>query len=271
MVSPLITSLQNQRVKDAAKLRDGRQRAKQKRFLIDGVRELNRALDAGLAISEVFTCPELCKSDVARQLLSRLDHELPESVQRVTPEVFEKLAFGERIEGIIAAAPTPTRTLDDLQLPDDALICVLESIEKPGNVGAILRSADAAGVAAVVTADERTDLYNPNAVRASMGTIFTMPTVATDVETMLAWLRRRGFAMWAARVGAGPVYSDVAYRGPTAIILGSEADGLSARFWAEDIRPMHLPMLGRSDSLNVSVTAAIVFYEALRQRGTGRA
>jgi len=266
MPSPLITSLQNQRVKDAAKLRDRRQREKQKRFLIDGVRELDRAIDAGLAIDDVFTCPELCKTDAARHLLSRLDHDMPERVQRVTEEVFEKLAFGERIEGIIATAPTPTRTLDDLKLPDDALICVLESIEKPGNVGAILRSADAAGVAAVVTADERTDLYNPNAVRASMGTIFTMPTASASVDVMLAWLRERKFSLWAARVGSGPVYTDVAYRGPTAIILGSEADGLSARFWAEDIKPMHLPMLGRSDSLNVSVAAAIVFYEALRQR-----
>jgi TrmH family RNA methyltransferase len=270
MPSATITSLQNQRIKDAAKLRDRRQRDKQKRFLIDGVRELDRALNAGLAIDEVFTCPEACKSDASIRLLSRLDHEHSERVQRVTPEVFEKLAFGERIEGIIATAPTPTRTLDDLKLPDDALICVLESIEKPGNVGAILRSADAAGVAAVVTADERTDLYNPNAVRASMGTIFTMPTASADVDTMLAWLRNRNFAMWAARVGSGPVYSDVKYAGPTAIILGSEADGLSARFWAEDIKPMHLPMLGRSDSLNVSVAAAIVFYEVLRQRTSAK-
>jgi TrmH family RNA methyltransferase len=266
MPAPTITSLQNQRVKDAAKLRDRRQREKQKRFLIDGVRELDRAIDAKLAIDEVFICPEACQSDAARRLLSRVDHDMPERVHQVTSEVFEKLAFGERIEGIIATAPTPTRTLDDLQLPDDALICVLESIEKPGNVGAILRSADAAGVAAVVTADQRTDLYNPNAVRASMGTIFTMPTASASVDVMLAWLRERKFSLWAARVGAGPVYSDVKYSGPTAIILGSEADGLSARFWAEDIQPMHLPMLGRSDSLNVSVAAAIVFYEALRQR-----
>lgn len=266
MPAPTITSLQNQRVKDAAKLRDRRQREKQKRFLIDGVRELDRAIDAKLAIDEVFICPEACQSDAARRLLSRVDHDMPERVHQVTSEVFEKLAFGERIEGIIATAPTPTRTLDDLKLSDDALICVLESIEKPGNVGAILRSADAAGVAAVVTADERTDLYNPNAVRASMGTIFTMPTASASVDVMLAWLRERKFSLWAARVGAGPVYSDVKYQGPTAIILGSEADGLSARFWAEDIQPMHLPMLGRSDSLNVSVAAAIVFYEALRQR-----
>lgn len=265
----MITSLQNQRIKDAVKLRDRKHRAAQGRFLIDGVRELDRALDAGVAPAEVFVCEAFCTSDAARSLLVKIAALAPEAVQYVTPEVFEKLAFGERVEGVIAACDTPRRTLDDLKLPDDAFVCVLESVEKPGNLGAILRSADAAGVSAVVVADERTDLYNPNAVRASMGTIFTVPTAAAGAEQTLAWLRERRFAMWAARVGSGPVYTDVSYRGATALILGSEAEGLSARFWADDIRPMHLPMLGRADSLNVSVAAAVVFYEALRQRRHG--
>lgn len=268
MPAPLITSLQNQRVKDAAKLRDRRQRDKQRRFLIDGVRELERAMDAGVPLVEAFICPELCTSDAARQMLSRLDREAGAIVQQVTPEVFEKLTFGERVEGIVAAAETPSRTLADLKLPADALVCVLENVEKPGNVGAILRSADAAGVAAVITADERTDLFNPNTVRASLGTVFHVPTAVADAPTTLAWLRERGFQMWAARVGTGPLYTEVDYRGPTALVLGSEAEGLSARWWADDIRPVHLPMLGRADSLNVSAAAAVMFYEALRQRGT---
>ncbi len=266
MNSPLITSLQNQRVKDAAKLRDRRQREKQGRFLIDGVRELDRALDAGLLPADVFVCPDLCTSDEARRLFARVTQLCPQAVSEVTAEVFEKLAFGERLEGIVASVPTPTKPLDALQLPDDAIVCVLENVEKPGNLGAILRSADAAGIAAVIAADDQTDLFNPNAVRASLGTIFSMPTAVADAATTLAWLRERRFSMWAARVGSGPTYTDVDYRGPTAIILGSEADGLSARFWADDIRPIHLPMLGRADSLNVSVAAAIMFYEALRQR-----
>jgi TrmH family RNA methyltransferase len=268
MPAPLITSLQNQRVKDAAKLRDRRQREKQGRFLIDGVRELDRALDAGLQPADVFVCPAHFSSDAARQLAAKLDRTCPDVVSEVTPEVFEKLAFGERLEGIVAALPTPTKRLDDLQLPADALVCVLESVEKPGNVGAILRSADAAGVAAVIVADERTDLFNPNAVRASMGALFTVPTAAADAAATLAWLRDRRYSMWAARVGSGPLYTDASYAGPTAIILGSEAEGLSARWWADDIRPIHLPMLGRADSLNVSVAAAVMIYEALRQRTT---
>jgi TrmH family RNA methyltransferase len=267
---PLITSLQNQRVKDAAKLRERRQREKQGRLLIDGVRELDRALDAGLHPADVFVCPALFNADATRQLAAKLDRTCPDVVSEVTPEVFEKLAYGERLEGIVAAVPTPTKPLDALELPIDALVCVLESVEKPGNVGAILRSADAAGVAAVIVADERTDLFNPNAVRASLGTVFTVPTATADAAATLAWLRERRYLMWAARVGAGRLYTDVSYRGPTAIILGSEAEGLSGRWWAEDIRPIHLPMLGRADSLNVSVAAAIVFYEALRQRQATR-
>lgn len=266
MPSPLITSLQNQRVKDVAKLRDRRQREKQQRFLIDGVRELDRALDAGLAPTDVFVCPSHFSSDATRHLAARLDRACPDVVSEVTPEVFEKLAFGERLEGIVAALPTPTKRLQDLELPADALVCVLESIEKPGNVGAILRSADAAGVAAVIVADERTDLFNPNAVRASMGALFTVPTAAADAASTLTWLRERRYSMWAARVGAGPLYTAADFTGPTAIILGSEADGLSGRWWADDIQPVHLPMLGRADSLNVSVAAAVMFYEALRQR-----
>ncbi len=266
MHDALITSLQNQRVKDAVKLRDRRQRDKQGRFLIDGLRELDRALDAGIEPADVFLCPELCSGDAARALAAKLDRVCPQAVQLVTPEVFAKLSFGERTEGILATAVTPRRTLNDLPLPSDALVCVLESVEKPGNLGAVLRSADAAGVAAVLVADERTDLYNPNAVRASMGALFTVPTAAADAPTTLDRLRAGGFRMWGARVGSGPCYTDVDFRGPTAFVLGSEAEGLSASFWADDIRPLHLPMLGRTDSLNVSVAAAVLFYEALRQR-----
>lgn len=266
MSAPLISSLQNQRVKDAAKLRDRRQRDKQRRFLIDGIREIERAIDADVKLCDAFVCPELLASDDARHLHVRLDREHGDLLLHVTREVFEKLTFGERCDGIIATAKTPHRRLEDLKLPDDALVCILENVEKPGNLGAILRSADAAGISAVITADSRTDLFNPNAVRASLGTIFHVPTAIADADTTLAWLRERGFRIWATRVGSGPIYTEADYRGPTALVLGSEAEGLSARWWNDDIRPLHLPMLGRADSLNVSVAAAVVFYEALRQR-----
>jgi TrmH family RNA methyltransferase len=262
---PPITSPQNPRVKEAVRLRDRRHREKQGRILIDGVRELHRAIDAGVPMIEVFVCDALCKGDAAIQLLSKLD-DCGGEVLRVTEPIFEKLAFGDRAEGVVAVAEMPHPTLSSLALPTDALVAVLEGVEKPGNVGAVMRSADAAGVSAVIVADARTDLYNPNAIRASLGTIFTMPVCATTSGDALAWLRRRGFAIFAARVDGSVPYTEADFRGPTAIVLGSEAEGLSPTWTGDDIRAVRLPMLGAVDSLNVSVTAAVLFYEALRQR-----
>jgi TrmH family RNA methyltransferase len=146
------------------------------------------------------------------------------------------------------------------------LVAVLEGVEKPGNLGAVLRSADAAGVSAVIVADGRTDLYNPNAIRASLGTIFTMPLCEAAGGDVLAWLRERRFSILAARVNGAVPYTAVDYRGPTAIVLGSEAAGLSSIWTGDDIQAVRLPMLGAADSLNVSTAAAVLFYEALRQR-----
>lgn len=261
-----ITSLQNPRVKEAVRLRDRRHREKQGRILIDGVRELRRALGAGVQLLEAFVCEALCTSDEARQLVESLPNYGGE-VWRVAEPVFEKLAFGHRTEGVLAVAEMPQPTLDALTLPPDAVVAVLEAVEKPGNVGAVLRSADAAGVAAVLLADARTDLYNPNAIRASLGTIFTVPICAADSATVIAWLRQRAFQIVAARVDGSVPYTEVDLRGPTALVLGSEAEGLSAAWTGDDIRAIRLPMLGVADSLNVSVTAAVLFYEALRQRG----
>jgi TrmH family RNA methyltransferase len=142
----------------------------------------------------------------------------------------------------------------------------LEGVEKPGNVGAVLRTADAAGLSAVILADARTDLYNPNAIRASLGTIFTLPVCETTSGKLQNWLRQNGFRIVAARVDAAVPYTEVDYRGPTAILLGSEAVGLSPLWTGEGVTAVRLPMLGAADSLNVSVTAAVLFYEALRQR-----
>jgi RNA methyltransferase, TrmH family len=261
-----ITSLQNPRVKDAARLRDRRDRQERQRILIDGVRELARALTAGIRLREVFVCEALCRSEESERLLAGLPQTGAEILYVAEP-VFEKLAFGQRAEGVLGVADMPQRTLDDLVLPDRPLVAVLEGVEKPGNVGAVLRSADAAGVSALVVADPRTDLYNPNTIRASLGTVFTMPVCQAAGHDVLAWLRRSGLQMLAARVDGSMPYTQADYRGPTAIVLGSEAAGLTPLWSAEDIRAVRLPMLGAADSLNVSATAAVLFYEALRQRG----
>lgn len=269
-----ITSPQNPRVKNAVHLRDRRSREKQGRILIDGVRELHRALGAGVRLLEVFVCEPLCQSDEARQLLALLPQSGAELLQ-VSEPVFEKLAFGQRAEGVLGIAETPRLTLETLLAKDTPttrsvapLVAVLEGVEKPGNVGAVLRTADAAGVSAVILADPRTDLYNPNAIRASLGTIFTVPVCEATSNSLQAWLRENGIRMVATRVDGSRPYTEVDYRGPTAILLGSEARGLSAAWTGDDVTAVRLPMLGVADSLNVSVTAAVLFYEALRQRRT---
>jgi TrmH family RNA methyltransferase len=264
---PMITSAQNQRIKDAARLRDRRHRVKQGRFLIDGAREILRAAASGVQLGELFVCHSLCQGVEARQALTTLQAQ-GVAVWQVTPEVFDKLAFGERQEGLVAVGETKRRTLYEAQLTPGALVAVLVGLEKPGNVGAILRSADAAGVGAVIVADGVTDLYNPNCIRASLGTVFA-PNVceATSAET-IAWLEVRGATVLSARLDAERLYSEVDYRGDVAIVLGSEAHGLGPAWQATSAMPIRIPMLGAADSLNVSATAAVLFYEALRSRGS---
>jgi TrmH family RNA methyltransferase len=261
-----ITSAQNPRVKDAVRLRERRHRRLTGRIVIDGAREIARAIAAGVKLRELFVCEELCRSDDAHAVLDRPESETGTSWS-VTPEVFSKLAFGDRHEGLVAVADTPERAWSELEkLPTEVLVAVLETIEKPGNLGAVCRTADAAGLAAMLIADPATDIFNPNAIRASAGTVFSLPVFAAPATDVLAWLRGRGFRILAARVGAPMLYTAADYRGPTAIVLGSEAAGLSEAWSAADITAIQLPMRGQADSLNVSVTAGILFYEALRQR-----
>ena len=202
-------------------------------------------------------------------------------ILEVTPAVFEKLAFGDRAEGILGVAEMPKKKLRRLltlpsppaplpmgegRIAANPLVVVLEGVEKPGNLGAVLRSADAAGVSALILADSRVDLYNPNAIRASLGTIFTVPVCEAASGEVLAWLRDSKLKIFAARVDGSVPYTQADYRGPTAFVLGAEATGLTSAWTAPDITAIHLPMLGIADSLNVSATAAVLFYEALRQR-----
>jgi len=266
---PLITSLQNPHVKNAVKLRDRRHREKQGRILIDGARELERAMAGGVRLVEVFACDPLCRSEEARQLLSALPSS-DAAIYWVTEPVFARLAFGDRAEGVLGVAATPGASLDRLRLPDLPLVAVLEGVEKPGNVGAVLRSADGAGLSALIVADAQTDLYNPNAIRASLGTIFSVPAAAAATADTLTWLRRRGLAIFAARVDGAIPYTEADFRGPAAILLGSEAKGLSAAWTGPDVTAIRLPMDGVADSLNVSAAAAVLFYEASRQRGETR-
>lgn len=259
-----ITSRHNPRVKQAVKLRERRQREQQGRFLIDGLRELSRAVATGIEFEEFFYCPALCDESELAPLLESLSPR----VQRleITPEIHGKLAYGERAEGVLGVARIPLRVLAEFELPELPLVAVLEGVEKPGNLGAVLRSADAAGVSALIVTGAGTDLYNPNVVRASLGTLFTVPVFAASAEETLTWLRAKQLRIHAARVDATLNYTAAQWTKPAAIVLGSEAQGLTSLWHAADITAIRLPMLGVADSLNVSATASVLFYEALRQR-----
>jgi TrmH family RNA methyltransferase len=266
---PILTSTANPRVKAAVALRDRRDRDRTGLTLVDGARELRRTLEAGTTVVEAFVCEALLGGTDARAVLDRL-RDAGTPVHAVSEQVARRLAFGERLEGVVGIARIPPLDLGRLDLPADPLLVVIEAVEKPGNIGAILRSVDGAGADALIAADPRTDLFNPNAIRASAGTIFSVPVAAASTDDTLAWLRGRDVRLVAARVDADRLYTEVDLTGPLAIALGAEAEGLTAAWSAPDIEDVRLPMLGLADSLNVSVTAAILLYEARRQRGTPR-
>lgn len=269
----LISSLQNERIKNAVKLRDRRGRDRQKTIIIDGQREIGLALASGIGVETLFICEDLCDDQSHTLIEQARSYGL--ELLFVTRPVMEKLAFGDRAEGLIALAETPKRTLTDftdrLQLPSTTdgpqpLIAVVEGVEKPGNLGAILRTADAAGLAGVIVAGGATDLFNPNAIRASLGAIFTVPLAAAEATTIRQWLRDQQFGVVAAWVDGPLNYTEADYTGRRAIVLGSEAHGLTDVWRGDDLQRVRLPMLGQVDSLNLSATAAILFYEALRHR-----
>jgi TrmH family RNA methyltransferase len=214
---------------------------------------------------EAFVCESLLAGPDARLTLDQqLAREIP--LQPVSETVFEKLAFGQRAEGLVAVIHIPSLALGALVLPDRPLVVVVEAVEKPGNLGAVLRSADGAGADALIASSPRTDLFNPNAIRASAGTIFSLPLAAATTAETLAWLDERDVRVVTARVDGDAIYSDVDLTGPLALVLGTEAEGLSEAWRGPRTTAVRIPMLGAADSLNVSVSAAILLYEARRQR-----
>ena len=261
----VITSLQNQRVKKTIRLRQGRQRQKQGRMIIDGVREVRQAMRAGIELVELFVCSRKHQHEAHRELLAQLTH-LAVPLHEVTPSVMQRLEFGSRKDGVVAVARVPQKTLSQLQLPPHPLIVMLEGVEKPGNVGAVIRTADGAGADAIVICDGKTDLFNPNTIRSSLGTIFSMPIATATAAEAISWLSRMAARVLDARVDAPTSYAQADYTGTVAIALGSEATGLSSAWRGQNMTTVRLPMHGTVDSLNVSATAAVLLYEAQRQR-----
>lgn len=266
MSDPVIASPGNPRVKAWLRLRDRRDRERAGSTLVDGLREVERALDSGAGFEAAIVGPAAERSPQGRALVSRLGSAgIP--ISAVSAAVEARLAFGDRTEGVIAVVRVPSLALDDVALPADPLVVVVEGVEKPGNLGAVLRSADGAGADAVIAADPRTDLYNPNTIRASLGTIFALQVAAAPSPAVLRWCLERGLRVIAARPDGQALHTEVDLGGPLAIALGSEAGGLTDTWREPGVIAVRLPMLGIADSLNVSVAAAVLLYEARRQRG----
>ncbi len=263
-----ITSIRNPRIKQAIQLRRRRGRQQQHRIIVDGAREIWRALSNGVEAKELFVSSDLAPSELAEQILAHAESVGLRPVS-VAPDVFRQLAFGDRDDGLVLVAARPDTLLDRIPLRQQSIIAVLENIEKPGNVGAVLRSADAAGVDAVILTGGGTDLFNPNAIRASMGAIFHVPVAVASMAVLHEWLQTHAVNLYAARVDGTVCYDAISYQRPAAIILGNEASGLSDQWQGPNVHAVRIPMRGIVDSLNVSVSAAILFYAATNPNDSG--
>jgi TrmH family RNA methyltransferase len=266
-MATMIESPSNPRVRAAAALRDRRDREATGQTLVDGARESRRALEAGVRVVTAFACPDLLVGEDGAAALALARTRGAEIVE-LSRRAFEKLAYGDRADGIVLvveARPTDLASLDLAAIGHPPLVVITEGLEKPGNLGAILRSADGAGADALI-AIGGTDLFNPNVVRASVGTIFSVPIAAATAAQARDWLGEQGLRIVTARVDADRLHTDADLAGPLAIVLGSEAEGLSDAWRGAGVEAIRLPMLGIADSLNVSVAAAVLLYEARRQR-----
>jgi TrmH family RNA methyltransferase len=269
--SPIIDSPANPRIRQALRLRERRLRDETGLTLVDGGRESLRAMEAGAVIETAFICDARIGSTEARRVAEKVRQSFEPygasiEVLEISERAFDRLAYGDRADGVVLVVRSPSTRLEDLVLPASPLIVVTEDVEKPGNVGAILRSADGVGASAVVAVGG-TDLYNPNVIRASVGTVFSVPVgTASGAGVVVEWLRAAGVRIVATRVDATTLHVDADLTGPVAIVLGNEATGLSDAWLVPDVEAVRLPMLGAADSLNVSAAGAVLLYEAWRQR-----
>ncbi len=262
-----ITSVQNPQVKGVVRLRNKRERDETKTFLIEGYRELLRALSSSTQVFQLFICEELFLKDNEASLIKKWKTR-GALVIPCDLKVFQKMSYRDRPDGLLAVAKQPNLSLEDLVLPQNPLLVVAVSIEKPGNLGTILRSADAVGANATIVVDKVTDIYNPNVVRASVGTLFTQPVVQTSTKELFDFLNVNNIQVIATSPGADKVYTQISYSGPTAILVGSEQYGLPP-FWLERAhKRVFIPMQGEADSLNAATSTTVILYEALRQRHT---
>lgn len=261
-MSDLITSAQNPRIKNMLLLQQkSRERRKQNRVVVEGLRETAIAVANGFQVTDLYICPEIARETSYQAIAGNA------ALTFVSASVFEKLAYREGSDGCIALLEPKWLQITDVKLRPNPLVIILEAVEKPGNLGAILRTADAVNADAVLVCDPLTDIYNPNVIRSGVGCVFSRQVVACSTEEAQQWLKSNGIRAYAAELQASSLYHTHNYLGPTAFVMGTEADGLT-RKWIDfcDERVI-IPMLGSIDSLNVSVSTAVLVFEAMRQRG----
>ncbi|NJN83487.1 MAG: RNA methyltransferase [Caldilineaceae bacterium] len=260
-----ITSLQNDRIKAAIKLQKARERSRQQQTLVEGYRSLLAAVENGYPLQEVYACPELYLGQNEADLLARAAVAGAEIVE-VAEAPFRKLSARDRPDGLLAIAPQARRELDSFTPGETCLLLIAEAVEKPANLGMILRSADAAGADALIVCNRVADVYHPEVIRASVGTFFSMPIYDVASEQALDWCRRHRVHTLAATPFAEQTYTDAQMNGRIALAVGAEQYGLSKLWMEQADDQVRLPMLGQADSLNVAMAATILLYEALRQR-----
>jgi len=261
----LLTSTSNPGVKTVVKLRRRSHRDELDLMIIEGYRELKRAFENGHCPVELYFCREMFQGGNEDGLIRRCA-EHGARLLKCTPEVFRKIAYRDRPEGLLGLAPCIHAGLDSLRPPDDALLVAAEAVEKPGNLGTLLRTADAAGVHGVIVCDPCTDINNPNVVRASIGTLFALPVVQCSSEEAIKWLCERDIQIVATTPHVEMPYTEADLTRPSVIVVGAEQYGLSKTWLREATMKVTIPMYGQADSLNVAAATTILLYEAVRQR-----
>ncbi|WP_278035121.1 TrmH family RNA methyltransferase [Flavobacterium nitratireducens] len=257
-----ITSIQNPFIKSLVLLQEKAKNRKQTgTFLIEGVREISLAIKGNYEIETILFCPDICSETEAKKLAPKTDFI------EINTAVYQKLSYRETTEGILAIAKSKSLQLSDLQLSENPLILVAEAPEKPGNIGALLRTADAANLDAVIIANPKSDLYNPNIVRSSVGCLFTNQIASASTSEIIAFLKEKNINFYCATLQNSTSYHTQDYTKPTALVVGTEATGLTQEWRDAATQNIIIPMQGEIDSMNVSVAAAILIFEAKRQRG----
>lgn len=265
MKTESITSAQNPKIRLLLELQEkSGARRRNAIFPVEGRREILHCIEAGYRLRTVFYCPDIISETDLKTIVGRCKDDF--SLISVTAGIYDRIAYRKGTEGIIAEAEMKPCKLDDICLRENPLIVVLESVEKPGNLGAVLRSADAANADAVIVCDPLTDIFNPNLIRASIGAVFTVPIATASSEEAIAWLKAGGIKILTAQLQDSEWYYDTDMTGGTALVMGTESEGLTDLWRRNADAHIRIPMLGALDSLNVSVSAAILMFEAVRQR-----